>query len=408
MNIPWHILLILRTLLGIGLIAFCGYTVSAMWGAWQWRHAFQPLNPRWTPAVTIFKPVCGVDAEAYDNFASYCKLDYPTGRFQILFGALDEDDPAIDLIHRLQRENRHLDIGIVVGTPRLRQGNNLKVCNLLNMESQAKYDLFVLCDSDMRVKSDYLRRITAPFEPGAAHSKSRTTASTTSLPVGMVTCPYRGCRVHSIAAVLESLGIGADFIPSTLVSRAFEGVSFALGSTIVVPRTVLAELGGFENLLDELADDFLLGNGASKAGYEVVISDYVVDDVLGRESLLRMWARRLRWARTVRAYRPVGYIGAGVLHGIAISTAFLIAMQFSLAGWMVLFATVIIRVLSAICITKVWTDDPNVLRFWPLLPLSDLITFALYLASFLGNRITWRGVSFKLLPGGRIERLTPN
>ena len=301
MNILWHSLLIVRTLLGIGLIAFCGYTLSAMWAAWQWRHSVRPLNPRWTPAVTIFKPVCGVDAEAYDNFASYCKLDYPTGRFQILFGALDADDPAIELVHRLQKENRHLDIGIVVGKQILRPGNNLKVCNLLNMQTEAKHDLFVLCDSDMRVKSDYLRRITAPFEPGFSLTRRRSESISPEQPVGMVTCPYRGCRVQSIAAILESLGIGADFIPSTLVSRAFEGVSFALGSTIVVPRNILSELGGFEILLDELADDFLLGNGASQAGYEVVISDYVVDDVLGRESLPLMWARRLRWARTVRA-----------------------------------------------------------------------------------------------------------
>ncbi len=408
MNILWHTLLIVRTLLGISLIAFCGYTASAMWAARQWRRSIRPLNNRWTPSVTIFKPVCGVDAEAYDNFASYCKLDYPTEKYQILFGALESDDPAIKLVERLQREHPHLDIEMVIGSQQVKQGNNLKVCNLINMRMHAKHDLFVLCDSDMRVKSDYLRRITAPFEPGFNENHRKASAKSDRLSVGMVTCPYRGFRVQSFAAILESIGIGADFIPSTLVSRAFEGVSFALGSTIVVSRTVLNELGGFEILLDELADDFLLGNGVAKAGYEVVISDYVVDDVLGKESLRLMWARRLRWARTVRAYRPVGYTGAGVLHGIAISILFLITMRFNPLGWIVLGTIIFLRVVSAICITQLWTDDPNILRFWPLIPLSDLLTFSLYLASFFGNRIMWRGVSFKLLPGGRIERLTPN
>jgi ceramide glucosyltransferase len=385
----------LRLLLGLCLLAYAAYALISVWAARQWHRSRRPLDPAWTPPVTILKPVRGVDAEAYENFASFCRQDYPPERVQILFGALDPDDPALALVPRLQAAFPGQAIEIVRAGQEALLGPNLKVCNLAAMLPFARHDLLVLCDSDMRVEPDYLRRIVAPFAPSSSQGGP---------PVGLVTCPYRGDRAQSFAAVLEALGIGADFIPSALVSRATEGVGFAFGSTIALPRAVLAELGGFPALADELADDFRLGSGAKRAGYEVVLSDYVVNDVLGAERFGAMWARRLRWARTVRACRPVGYAGSLTTHGTALALLFLASSGSHPFGWMTVALVLALRLTTALWIACRCTQDTNVLRWWPFLPVSDLIGFALYVISYCGNHIQWRGERFRLLPGGKLLR----
>lgn len=402
-------LIALRILLALCLAAYAVYATLTVRATWLWRRARRPWNPDWTPNVTILKPVRGMDAEAWENFASFCRLDYPTDRVQLLFGALDSHDPALDLVRRLQAEFPQCDIGLVCPPPDPPPSHNLKVANLRQMLPHAKYDLLVLCDSDMRVAPNYLRRVVAPFEKEIRKSGNQEISQFPNSPisyppeVGLVTCPYRGHRAQSLAARLEALGIGADFIPSVLVSRMLEGVSFAFGSTIALPRAVLEQMGGFEAIADELADDYRLGSGAKQAGYEVMLSDYVVDDVLGKERFGAMWARRLRWARTVRACRPGGYAGAFITHGTALALLFLAAMGFTLPGWIGMGSLLAVRGSTALLVAH-GTEDPNIARDLPLLPLSDLLSFALYIASYCGNTIVWRGERFHLLRGGRLVR----
>jgi ceramide glucosyltransferase len=389
------VLLIVQSALGLMLAAFGFYSGLTVWAARKWAHSRTALTPEFLPPVTILKPVRGVDAHAYTNFVSFCRLDYPADRVQLLFSALDADDPALELAERLQAEFPERDIEIVRPGSEAMRGPNRKVCNLAAMLPTAKHELLVLCDSDMRVEPDYLRRLVAPFRPAEA---------TTGRGVGLVTCPYRGCAPESLPAALEALGIGSDFIPSALVSRALEGVSFAFGSTIALPKSVLAELGGFEALFDELADDFRLGNGAAQAGYTVVLSEVIVDDVLGAERFGPMWSRRLRWARTVRSCRPAGYAGAVITHGIALALLFLLASHFALYGWLIFGTVLLLRLGVALFVAHRYTRDPNIAHFLPLLPLSDLLGFALYVGSYCGSRIVWRGERFRLLPGGKLLR----
>ena len=384
-----------QIVLGILLTAFVFYSGLMLWAARKWAHAQAALTPEYLPCVTILKPVRGVDAHAYANFVSFCRLNYPADRVQIVFSALDSDDPALDLAERLRAEFPERDIAVLRPGPSAVRGPNRKVCNLAAMLPTAKHDLLVLCDSDMRVAPDYLRRLVAPFRPNE---------SETGRGVGLVTCPYRGSGPESLPAALEALGIGADFIPSALISRALEGVSFAFGSTIALPKAVLVELGGFEALFDELADDFRLGDGAAKAGYTVVLSDVVVETVLGAERFGPMWSRRLRWARTVRSCRPAGYAGAVITHGVALALMFLLASGLALYGWLVFGTVLLLRLGVALFVALRYTHDPNIARFLPLLPLSDLLGFALYIGSYCGSRIIWRGERFRLLAGGKLQR----
>ena len=115
-----------------------------------------------------------------------------------------------------------------------------------------------------------------------------------------------------------------------------EGVAFAFGSTIALPRSVLEELGGFEALTGAVSGRFPIGQRRGEIGLHGRLSDYVVDDLLGAETFRAMTARRLRWARTTRSCRPAGYAGSVITHGLPFALLFLCASQFlkmALAGW---------------------------------------------------------------------------
>lgn len=377
-------LLMLQILLGLCLCASCAYYLFCLDSARRW---FQECDRYPTladpPPVTILKPIRGSDPAQDACFRSFCTLDYP--RYQLLFGALDPDDPGLETVRRLQAEFPDRDISLVTGGAVF--GFNRKVCNLEQMRQAAKYDLLVLCDSDMFVQPKYLQRVAAPFADPT---------------VGLVTCPYRGFRAENLTARLEALGIGADFLPSVLLTRRLFGMDFAFGSTIALRTTVLDALGGFPALANELADDFLLGNRTKAAGSLVVLSDYVVDDSLGRERWRDSWARRLRWAKTARAMRPGGWNGAFITQGTALSLLFLLATGFRAAGWLGMAITFTVRAVTATLLARNYTRDPNLPRLLPLLPLSDLVSFALWVGSFFGRHIVWRGERFRLEAGGRL------
>jgi ceramide glucosyltransferase len=380
--------------IGIALVSYCVYTLIQMWSARQWSRAKFPLHRDYEPTITLLKPVRGVDAEEYENFASFCQQDYPQDRYQILFGALNKDDPALEIARCLQNDFPQIDIGIVAEAGTL-EGLNRKVCNLVQMLPFAKHEILIICDSDMRVTPDYLRRVVAPLREGYA----------------AVTCPYRGHLPQSPASVFEALGIGADFIPSVLTSRFLEGVAFGFGSTIALPRQHLETLGGLASLKDHLADDFQIGYRIAQAGHRVALADYVVLDVLGSEPFRTMWDRRLRWARTLRACRPLGYAGSLVTHGTAIATLFLLCSGFSPLGLAVWIGTVAFRIITALCVSLFWTHDPNVVRYAPLLPLSDLLSFTLFCMSFMGSTLVWRGEQFRVRRDGLLipySRNKPN
>jgi ceramide glucosyltransferase len=395
--------LLVEILLALCLLGSWAYYLMCLDGARRWQAKMRKWEDEEIPSrrpapdhpsaispfplfpITILKPLRGSDPEQYASFQSFCRLDYP--EYQIVFGALAPDDPGLEAARRLAREFPERDIAVVAGGEAF--GLNRKVCNLEHMLRAAKHDLLTLCDSDMRVEPDYLRRVAAPFaDPDA----------------GIVTCLYRGCRARGLASALEALGIGADFAPSVLAAYRLEGLSFAFGSTIVIRRETLEAVGRFRALADELADDYLLGYRVKGLGKKVILSDYVVDDVLGSETLREMWARRLRWAKTMRAMRPGGWAGAFLTHGTVLALLFLLATGLRPAGWAGFGLTLGLRAFTATWIARRCTRDGNLPRLLPLLPLSDLLAFALWAASFFGNRIVWRGERFRLGKGGRLYR----
>lgn len=381
------LLFVLRVVLLMCVVAAIVYYAIAIVAGWLWardRQQQRALGLRFVPPVTILIPVRGADVEAYENFASFCEQDYP--EFQLVFGCRDEQDSAVPIIHRLQSNFPQQQIDLVISANEI--GANAKVSNLNNMLAKAAHEHLIIVDSDIRVTPDYVRRVIAPMQ------QSR---------VGMVTCLYRGAKARTFAALLENIGIASTFGPEVMSSRALEGIKFALGSTVVTRRAILNQIGGFPAVADYLADDFLLGNLTAAAGYEVVLSDYVVDHIAAPDTIKTMLQHQLRWARAVRISRPKGYAGLILTYGLATSLLLLMALGFTNFGWTLVGLTFLLRFVAAIFAGVILMQDRVLLKYLWLIPVRDLMGFGVWLVSFVGNEIRWRGHRFVVRRSGKIE-----
>jgi len=364
-------------------LALCGmgFYILCLWSARAFRRSARKPLPPYTPPVSILKPLRGVDPQMYESFRSHCNLEYP--EYEIIFGISEADDPAVEAVERLVREFPECQIRLTVCPQVL--GNNRKTSNLVQMLPYAKYDHILINDSDIYVTPDYLRRVMAPFARPQ---------------VGMVTCPYRGIAADTLGSKLESLGISTEFIAGVLAARQIEGgIHFALGSTLAMSRTALQAIGGLEPLVDYLADDFELGCRVSKAGLEVVLAGVVVETHLPAYSFQGFFQHQLRWARSTRDSRRMGYLGLLLTFGLPwaiLAVALSGGMWWS---WAVLGAAALLRVAVALQVGIGVVHDRAVWRYLWLLPLRDLIAFAVWFASFADNKVHWRGDIFVLEDG---------
>lgn len=342
-------------------------------------------NNNFTPPVSILKPVRGVDDRAYDCWVSFCKQQYPD--YEIIFGVRDTDDPAIELIKKLQQEFAHRTIKLVINSTMI--GVSAKVSNLHNMFPEAIHEIVIVSDSDILVGPDYLSTVVAPLVDEQ---------------VGAVTCLYRAIGSTNFSALLEAVGITGEFFLGVLTARQLEGVKFAFGSTIVTRKRVMAKYGGFAAIADYLADDFLMGNLAVQAGYKVCISNYIVETILPDYQFTSFIQHQLRWARGTKHSRPSGYLGMLFTFSTALALLLLICFPFSLIAWSVAGLALGVRFLAAWLIGGVWMQDRRLQRYFYLLPLRDLISFFIWLLSFVGRTVHWRGDLYYLSEGGRLVR----
>jgi ceramide glucosyltransferase len=320
----------------------------------------------------------------YENFRSHCLQDYP--EYEIIFGVSVADDPAIALVEKLKSEFPQCAIQLVICPKQL--GTNVKVSNLAQMLPQARYDYLIVNDSDIRVEADYLRRLLIRLSDSGT---------------GLVTCLYRGVPNSTPGSLLESLGISTDFCPGVLVARQLEGIKFALGSTMAFRRRDLAAIGGFEALADYLADDYHLGQRIAALGLKVELSDIVVETFLPRYTLGEFLAHQLRWARAIRDSRFWGYVGLGISFGLMWALLALIFAGGATWAWELLGVTVAVRFAVAIFVGGRVLSDQQVIRSLPLIPLRDAIAMIVWLMSFAGHTVSWRGDVFKLEHGKLIK-----
>jgi len=368
------------------MMASIGYWLLCLLGALKFLSRRPAERPEAAPPVTILKPVKGLDSDLAENCREFCRQDYPV--YQVIFGVADPQDPAIPVLQRVLEEfpgDRHR---LVVG-PEV-YGPNRKVSLLQQMLPLAVHEIVVISDSDVRVGSDYLRHIGPPF-------LDRT--------VGLVTCLYRGESAESFPARLEEWAINDAFAPSVMAAYAIEGVTFAFGSTLALRRKILDKIGGFTPFADLLADDYHLAQEVRRQGYRLLLSDYPVACVLGRSRFSEVFGRLVRWTRTNRACRPIGYLLSGISHGTIFSLLYLTLDRFSPIALVAAAATIGVRAAAAYVVDAFILKSRRAAAHLTLLLPGDLVNFVAWALSFAGNRIRWRGTLYRIVDDGRLMEL---
>ena len=386
------VLRIVQIIAVVGVASSSIYYLVCIWSAGKFlreRKAEEGARPPSAlPPISILKPLKGTDPEIYESFRSHCLLDYP--EYEIIFGVSDANDRAVESVKALQREFPNRRIQLVVSKEIL--GANVKVSNLAQMLTEARYGLLIVNDSDIRVEPDYLHSVTAALSDPQ---------------VGMVTCLYRGVAGPTLGSRIEALGISTDFCPSVLAARQLEGgIQFGLGSTLAFRRAELEKIGGFISFVDYLADDYELGKRIAGLGLTVKLSEVVVETFLPSYRWREFFAHQLRWARGVRDARVGGYLGLIVTFGFFWALVGLVASLGAFWAWSGVALTLLLRFAIALVVGRRVLQDGQVLRNAWLIPFRDLTAVVVWVASLGGHTVTWRGDRFKL-KDGKLTRISP-
>ena len=358
----------------------------------EFKRSAASVSPSQLPAVTIFKPVHGMEERLEENLGSFFEQNYPD--FEIIIGARTAEDPAIVLSEQLRARYPVVKSRIVLSGPP--QWPNAKVFTLAKMIPLSQNDFFVISDSDVRVESDFLRNVVPSLlDPRA----------------GLVTCVYRGDPSPGFWSMLEALGMSVEMPSGVVVADMLEGIRFALGPAVALRRDALEKIGGIAATADYYSDDYVLGNKIWAAGYKVSFSHYAVQHVLTPRSVWRTLGDQLRWMKSTRHSRPWGHIGSGVTFAMPfgvlgfISAASLGRIGLGLAMLVVVFLN---RVLQSLVVGWWLLKDPRALRLCWLYPLRDLQGFAVWAASFLSHNFYWRGEKYRFTKDGRIIAQAPD
>jgi ceramide glucosyltransferase len=360
------------------------YYWLSIYSSWKFfrssRRAISQKGDDFLPPVSNIKPVRGIDPDAYENFASLCRQDYP--EYEIVFCVGSEDDPAVPVIQQVARDFPQRSIRIIYGSGR--SGSNDKVAKLARLVQEARYNVLVISDSDVRVKSDYIRSVVAPLQRPE---------------VGAVTCLYVSAKDTNLAEHLQSIGMISDFFPGILVARELDGVKFALGTTIATTKDHLKEFGGYESLENRPADDLLVGRLIAEQGHKIELLPYAVETVPDYRSVAELWHKRLRWIVVMRHMRPWGHIGLIFTFGLPWALAAIVAHP-TLAVVAGYFGTYLLLRFIMTWIVGIWgLKDQAVWNKLPLIVLWDAVAFAIWVTSFCRTSIRWRDGQYYIRNG---------
>jgi len=374
--------------LGVAGIPFIYYFL-ALYSSWQFfrRTSKSNKNLDFTPPVSNLKPIRGMDAEAYENFASYCNQDYPD--YELLFGIGDGDEAVLEVIERLKRDfpERRIRAVHISG----HTAPNDKVVKLARLVSEAQNEVLVINDSDVRVQPDYLRSVVGPLRDPK---------------VGAVTCLYVSTHEHTFLQKLQSIGMICDFYPGILVARQLDGVKFAFGQTIVTTRKHLAGFGGYSAIENRPADDLLVGRLVAEQGFEVELLPYAVETVADFRSLPEFFFKRLRWMTVMRHMRPWGHLGLIFTQGLAWSAAAVAVHPTALVAVLYLGGYMCVRVAMTWLIGVWGMKQKGIWKKMMLVPLWDAWALLIWLLSFGRRSIRWRDVDYRIR-GGMLVPIAP-
>ncbi len=368
--------MVLAALILLGCWVYC---LLAIAGAVMHARSRRTPDCKEQTAISVLKPLAGKDEGLEENLRSFFEQDY--SNYELLFAVRQEDDAAVPIVRRLMRRYPLVQSKLIfTGEPPY---PHAKVFSLQNMFDESQHELVVMSDSDVRVGPDFCWKLAAEFADAR---------------LGLVTCPYRAVAGEGIWSRLEAIGMNTDFHAGVFTAVMMEGTKFAVGPTIVARRKVLGALGGIERVKDYLSsEDFMLGRIAAELGFMVRLSPYVVEHRIGSEGMKANFSHRLRWARTTRRSRPLGYIGQFFTHSLPVTV---LMCLLSPECWHLLSVSILFRIITA------WTVSERTLRVnvpWLLLPVQDFVSFAFWIAGFFGNSIQWRGQRYVLNRDGTVE-----
>jgi ceramide glucosyltransferase len=367
---------ILLTCMLAGSLVYCVLSIEAA----RRYLAVQPPPLQHPVPISILKPLSGADEGLEENLRTFFEQDYPD--FEILFAVRTADDRAVPVVEQLRAAYPLVPSRLILtGEPPY---PNAKVYSLDLMLQAARYDLLVMSDSDIRVTPAMLQQVAAEFQNPR---------------LGLVTCPYRAVPGGSFWSKLEAIGMNTEFWAGVLTARMLDGMKFAVGPTIVARREALRKIGGFDRLKDYLAEDFVMGKFAAEAGFDVILSSYVIEHRIGTQDFLHNAAHRLRWCRSTRRSRPAGYVGQVFTNPLPIALLLMLVWP----SWEPLAVTAVFRAASAWAVAGWVLRDPLTPKSWWLVPLQDIVSFAFWLAGFFGNTIAWRGRKYYLQPDGKFQ-----
>lgn len=367
-------------------VAGAGYTLLAAWLVGRFMEP-QAKAAVPSPNVTILKPLHQCEPDLARNLETFFTQDYP-GAVQIVFGVHDESDPALKVVQALQAKYPKADTAIVADAALY--GANAKVSNLINMLPRARHDTLILSDSDIAVGPHWLTQVTdALSRPG----------------VGIVTCLYTGEPArdgHKLWSGLAAMGTSYTFLPNAVLGASLGLAAPCFGSTIALKRQTLDEVGGFAAFADQLADDYEIGRAVRAKGYTLAIPAMGVGHTAAENTARDLFRHELRWTRTIRLVNPAGHLGSVVTHGFAFALMGAAALGFSPLSLGVLAATLTTRLFLKSRIDGLFGTYAG--PFW-LMPVRDLLSFVLFLASLRGETVHWRGTHFAVEPTGAMSQL---
>ena len=386
----WNLLLAIAVLGTVSSSVFLAMVIAA---AMRYRRLSRVAKraaaavPRTSlPPVTILKPVHGMEPQLSENLESFFLQDYPN--FEIIIGARDENNPALQVAQQLRKRYRHVNSKVVLSGPPT--WPSAKVFSLDRMIAASSHSHFVISDSDVLVAPDFLRNVIPPL------LNART---------GLVTCLYRGIPAKDFWSLLEALGMSVEMPSGVLVADMMEGMRFALGAAMAVRRDALDAIGGIAATADYYSDDFVLGNQVWAAGYKVALSHEIVGHVLVPRSLKETLGDQLRWMRSTRYSRPKGHVGTGLTYAMPfglLGLASSMLMGRPTLGFALLFTAYLNRMVQALSVGWGILRDERALKFCWLYPLRDLLGFVFWAKSFGSSRFSWRGEFYEFSEGGKI------
>ncbi len=359
------------------------YYLLVLYSSWLFfRHSNDGRlrNLDFTPPISNLKPVRGLDPEAYENYASFCRQDYPN--YELIFCVADCNDPAVPVLEKLMRDFPDRRIRLLFGSGRA--AINDKVTKLVRMVNEAENEFLVISDSDVRVEPNYLRTVVAPLcDPK----------------VGCVTCFYVSFHDETFAQHLQSIGMYSDFYPGILVARQLDGIKFTLGPTIVTTRSHLAGFGGYETIENKPADDLLVGRLIAQQGLKVELLPYAVHTVPDYDSPRALFSKRLRWMTVMRHMRPWGHVGLAFTQGLPWTLA--VALTHPSTGIALAYLGAYAGLRAAMTwLIGVWgLHQTGLWKKMPLIVIWDATAFVIWLLTFGRNSIRWRNVDYRIREG---------